>query len=206
MRSNEASDRSVIIDADTLAYATATATHMNHFDVQLADANHNYLDINDWDGYTTSTSVYLTSDAANAVVDETAVVANNGDGTVSISYTPTTTGANKLNILVNGAHIAGSPFEIQVLPGQITGATSTATGTGLTDAVAGQEAEFVIQARDSDGNSRDSDMGTFTATLTMNSVGSRPVDYDTMVDNGWGGSEVVNGVVDYIGDGQYRVT
>ena len=206
VRHNDAASNSYIIDAASLAYATTSGHPTNNiFYVQLVDANDNKLQSHSTP-YTTSVSATITSDAANAVVDETAAIQMMGDGTVKVTHTPTTIGANKLNIVVNGAHIKGSPFEINVLPGAVVGATGTATGGGLSASVAGQVAEFIVQSRDLESNPRDSSTDSYTVLLTMASLAARPANYDTMVDNSWGSTASVTGVVEYIGNGQYKCT
>jgi hypothetical protein len=205
VRHNEANENSYIVDYDTMAHATASGyPTVNIFYLQLSDSNENNLEMSG-SPYTTTASVTITSDPSNAVVDETAALLFIGDGTVKVSYTPTTIGDNTLNIVVNGNHILGSPFIIHVLPGDVVGTSTTATGTGLTSAIAGREAEFIIQSRDLTGNPRDSSTDTFTVLLTMNSLSSRPADYDTMIDDLWGSAATVTGVVTYTSNGQYRV-
>jgi hypothetical protein len=60
--------------------------------------------------YVSTVSAYVTSDASNAVTDATGSIVWLGDGTFRVDYTPTVSGANKLNVLINGGHISGSPF------------------------------------------------------------------------------------------------
>lgn len=82
-----------------------------------------------------------------------------GNGTALASYTPRIAGECLLSVLlgVGGAapaHISGSPFSVLVAEGPLEGDQSEAFGEGLREAVAGQVAEFTVQARDAFGNVR----------------------------------------------------
>ena len=55
-------------------------------------------------------------------------------------------------MLVDGEHIDGSPFALDVAPGETRGAQSTAEGAGLFHATAGELASIIVTAYDAEGN------------------------------------------------------
>ena len=152
-------------------------------------------------------SVYTTSDASNAVTDATGSVVflNDGTGQIRVDITPTVTGDNKLNVLINGEHISGSPFSINSIAwlGTVRGSASTATGTGLSAGTAGVQGSFVVQARDINGNERTSGGDTFTVVLAMTTLSTRPVALDTMNPGTTLASDVI-GSCTYDVDGRYN--
>eukprot|EP00741_Cyanophora_paradoxa_P007024 tig00001071_g6796.t1 len=90
------------------------------------------------------------------------------DGSYLVEYEARRTGEYLLHVAVNGAHVAGSPFELAVLPGRprrpaapaapeaaaapiAAGRCTVAEGAALA-AVAGESAAFHIELRDALGN------------------------------------------------------
>ena len=196
-----------IVDPQGLKQYLKAYTHptVNSYYVQLKDLEGNKLVRTDYP-YVPSVSVHVTSDAANNVKDADGNVFFVGDGTFRFEYNPTVVGQNKLNIIVNGMHISGSPFAItsEATVGSVKGSQSTVTGAALTAGTAGVEESFVIQSRDVNGEPRSSDGDVFDVTLTMQTVSTRPPDLDTMVDDGWGSDATFTGTQTYMSDGQYR--
>lgn len=76
-------------------------------------------------------------------------VTDNGDGTYSTTYIPTTSGTDNVAITMNGVAIGGSPFTTVVSHGAIDASASTAT---VPAGVAGAATDLTIQGRDSFGN------------------------------------------------------
>ena len=85
-----------------------------------------------------------------------------GDGKYSVEYIPSDSGYHTIGVTIGGTNIycgSGrgnkcSPWRRLVAPGLTTHETSIAYGLGLTDAVAGDVAEFWIQARDAYNNNK----------------------------------------------------
>jgi hypothetical protein len=69
----------------------------------------------------------------------------------------------------NGTLDACSPFTVTIEPGLTTHETSVATGIGLTDVVAGEIAQFTIQAKDAYGNNKNTggEENRFKVELTL---------------------------------------
>ncbi|GMH63949.1 hypothetical protein TrLO_g8091 [Triparma laevis f. longispina] len=197
---------SVIVGEATGAHLNAeTAPTVNSFIVQPRDKEGNDLKRDSYP-YVSTVSAYVTSDASNSVTDATGTINWLGDGTFRVDYTPTVSGENKLNVVINGGHINGSPFTItsQAWLGSVRGSTSTATGAGLTSGTAGIQGTFVLQARDVNGNPRTGEGDTFTVDLAMNTLSVRPADLDNMVDDNWGNAAAVLGSCSYFEDGKYN--
>ena len=120
------------------------------------------------------------------------------NGTYEVQYVPTKAGVYTVTVKVNDEEISGSPFHELTVDGITAGFTSSAVGEGLTDAMAGVEASFVVQARDVNANDRT--LGGDALTVVLNStrpaVDADGVPYDAEV--------VVNGSAAYVGHGQYR--
>lgn len=73
-------------------------------------------------------------------------IINNGDGTISISYTPTEAGLHEMDILFDKEHIPGSPVQFYVdaiAPGHVT-----AFGPGLVTGRVDKPAEFTVVTKD----------------------------------------------------------
>jgi hypothetical protein len=100
-----------------------------------------------------------------------------GGGAYSCEYIPSQSGPYRIDIVLAGTHIycgAGSqkscsPFKVHVQPGLTTHETSVATGIGLTDVVAGEIAQFTIQAKDAYDNNKTSggEQDRFTVELIL---------------------------------------
>jgi hypothetical protein len=94
------------------------------------------------------------------------VTTDHGNGFYDVQYTATVSGNNKLSVLISGAHIAGSPFTVEIADGAVSGGTSLATGTGLTFAISAKAAFFTVQAKDATHNDKSMDGDTFSVQLT----------------------------------------
>lgn len=79
-------------------------------------------------------------------------VDSQGGGAVRVRYRPRRVGRLFLGVEVAGAHVAGSPFMITVVPGKVDAGASVVAGEGTRGAVAGSAAAFAIQARDAESN------------------------------------------------------
>ena len=212
VRHNEAYGPTSFVMDTTEAYLTGyTAPTANEYFVQPADLEGNNLRRTAYP-YVPTVNVYVTSDAANSVTDATATITypNDGSGRFKFAYNPTVVGPNKLNVVVNGQHIIGSPFDIvsEATVGSVKGDQSTASGLALTSGIAGVEGMFVVQGRDSLGQPRSSQGDTFTTQLVMQAVSTRPVDIDpthTPVDTTAGSTSTFTGTQTYNGSGQYQI-
>jgi hypothetical protein len=83
------------------------------------------------------------------------------NGSFLIHYTPMKSSWNDLNVLVNGHHVAGSPFRVMVLDGQYSANYSYAVGRGLSIATAGELTSFEVVSLDIDGNRKSSSSDSF---------------------------------------------
>eukprot|EP00698_Gefionella_okellyi_P016092 TRINITY_DN457_c0_g1_i1.p1 TRINITY_DN457_c0_g1~~TRINITY_DN457_c0_g1_i1.p1 ORF type:complete len:4209 (-),score=1181.95 TRINITY_DN457_c0_g1_i1:57-12683(-) len=92
--------------------------------------------------------------ALSGAADVHANVQDCGDGLYTITYTVTVAGRYLLDVSVNGARIASSPFGIEATPAFTEGANCQARGDGLSKAIAGEAAAFTIFARDKHHNAR----------------------------------------------------
>ena len=80
-------------------------------------------------------------------------VMDNTDGTYTLAYTPMhASSACKLDVLINGTHVQGSPFSPQVTAGEMETSNTEIFGRGLYDGQSGRPAMFTIQTKDSFGN------------------------------------------------------
>lgn len=120
---------------------------------------------------------------------------------------PNPTCANTVpTVRVDGLHTSGSPYKVEVSAGPARGANATVSGSALSLATAGENASFVIQARDKEANPADGESGIsnilgggqetiFNVTLRRNGdvPGSEEVgDMDN--------STTVKALVEYIGE------
>ncbi|PAV82322.1 hypothetical protein WR25_16759 [Diploscapter pachys] len=78
---------------------------------------------------------------------DTAEIVDNHDGSVSVRYTPKTTGAHELNILHKGAPLQGTPIKFYV--DSYADGFATVYGPGLQSAIVGEPAHFTVCARKS---------------------------------------------------------
>lgn len=84
---------------------------------------------------------------------ETGSVADNGDGTYTLTYTPRIAGSYNVRVLRNGgADVNNSPYLVSVVPNVPMGTTSSAAGTGLTSAETNVQALFQVITRDLHSN------------------------------------------------------
>ena len=61
-------------------------------------------------------------------------------------------GLYALSILLNDVELEGSPVSVEILPGPFDASLSSASGTGLSECIAGEVATFTIKSRDVHGN------------------------------------------------------
>lgn len=106
-------------------------------------------------------------------------------------------------VRVDGLHVLGSPFEVDVSAGPARGANSTVSGPALVLATAGHNASFVIQARDRESNPTADDEDFYAihsaggdAGAVFNVTLRRSGGYWENDDN----STVVDASVEYIGE------
>jgi hypothetical protein len=115
-----------------------------------------------------------------------------GDGTYSVSYTCTVSGAYHVHVSVNGCAIADSPFETIVAPAATSAAHCLVDWTGVKSAVAGEAFSFKVEARDrflnrrgvggdvfcvqsaqrAEASAKDHGDGSYTLTCTLFEAGS----------------------------------
>ena len=174
-----------------------TATRVNHLMIQPVDAYSNLLEDNSHP-FVTNVSVTLENLSNTSINTEGNIILSKG-GKIRASYVPSTIGPSVLSIQINDHHIDGSPFNIDVVAGQIKSSKSSASGLGLSFTYAGDRAEFIIQARDSSGNPTSDFDGDFIATLEIIEISARPP--GTNLD--WGKDATVFIESISIGDGQY---
>ena len=70
------------------------------------------------------------------------------DGQYNGSYWPLNAGQFDLHVLLNGEHVALSPYAVVIIPDLTNGNDCSALGPGLISATSDIETEFTIQARD----------------------------------------------------------
>lgn len=83
------------------------------------------------------------------------MVADNGNGTYSVSYTPKKAGPYDLDVKVNGKRVGGQddkPVKLLCIPAKASGKNSIAFGPGIENATIGDDNKFTVQARDAFGN------------------------------------------------------
>lgn len=80
---------------------------------------------------------------------------DNDDGTYSAFYSVSRPGKYKLHVKLNDLHhIAGSPFDVEILPSYTTASQCTATGECLSKIPSDSKSTFQIIARDNLGNKK----------------------------------------------------
>ena len=100
--------------------------------------------------------------------DVESVSYNLGNGSHQIDFTPTVSGTNFVNVLVNGAPIAGSPFTMEVTDGVASANYTYAVGEGLNVGRTGFISSFLVYAMDLDGNPK-TDFGDSYSYVTSGS-------------------------------------
>lgn len=83
---------------------------------------------------------------------EVGTVADNGDGTYTLTYTPRIAGSYNVRVTLNGAHINNSPYLVSVVHNTAFGRDSTAAGAGVSAAATNIQASFQVTTRDLHGN------------------------------------------------------
>jgi hypothetical protein len=78
-------------------------------------------------------------------------VADEGDGSYTVTYLATVSGTYALSLSVNAAPLVGSPLEIAVEPSVAHAPSCLADGSGLRLAVAGEPTSFFVRAHDEFG-------------------------------------------------------
>jgi len=136
--------------------------------------------------YTTSVSVE--SDDIDTNKTTTSYM---GGGQYLVTIFPKKAGHISLSIKLNDLHIHHSPFNVTVMPGTFSSTVSSASGVGLSRTTAGEEAQFIIQAKDDGGNNKVNDDAHFDVSLSR-------VDSDDEIE--------VIGTTSFIGNGQYLVS
>eukprot|EP01125_Pyxidicula_operculata_P005277 TRINITY_DN189_c0_g1_i1.p1 TRINITY_DN189_c0_g1~~TRINITY_DN189_c0_g1_i1.p1 ORF type:complete len:897 (-),score=291.77 TRINITY_DN189_c0_g1_i1:46-2736(-) len=141
---------------------TAVAGQVVEFKIQAKDMNGNNLD----KGGANFTATF--KDPKETIQIK---IKDNGDGTYSGSYTPTTAGSSPLIIEVSTeafgeGPIEGSPYNVQVLPGSPVAENTTASGPGLNGCPAGETGVVTVTTRDEFGNTSVSGGAPIKAVLT----------------------------------------
>jgi hypothetical protein len=149
-----------IVDEDNVM--TMTAMTENSFLIQLADEFGNSALYCDEHLFTTTLVVegeYIDSDKTR--------FRHVGAGLYDVSVSMTRSGQRSMSIKLYGSEITGSPFNINVLPGKFSASSSTANGVGLSRAIAGEEAHFIIQSKDLGGNIQSNNGARFDVYLSL---------------------------------------
>ena len=94
------------------------------------------------------------------------------DGLYVAKFTPEGSGSNLVHVMLGGAHIASSPYTVSVAQGSAVGATTVATGSGLSTATSSVESTFVVDVRDVHSNTRAA--FTDTSAIAMSLVLASP--------------------------------
>jgi hypothetical protein len=113
-------------------------------------------------------SVLLSRDAvlsAKSIVHPGEASPYDGRARYSCTYTPTIAKYVYIHVLLQDTEIHGSPFMVNVTPGELFGPLCRAHGTGLEQAVYAQEANCFVQAADRYGNPLNVGGAGFTAQL-----------------------------------------
>ena len=96
------------------------------------------------------------------------LVSESANGTYIVEYTVTIAGLYEIKVSLGDTQIVGSPFSMQALPAETRASHSVAFGrnASLTHAVAGEQTEFYVLAKDTFGNQEHaSAAGDFNVTL-----------------------------------------
>ena len=198
VKHNIAHGPSCLIVTD-LSETTIVATNVNTLLVQTVDEYSNHLESNEPPHvYNVTVSIEHLSSTNTRVEGDFLLLES---GKISISFTPILSGVSFLNILINNEHIKGSPFKIDVTAGNVGKSSSTATGSGLSHAVAGETAEFIVQARDANGNPTTKIDHYFIACLQLSEVSNRP----NGADMSWGNQTKYDVKSISIGDGKHFI-
>ena len=123
-----------------MAGETAMAT------IQSFDANRNMRGVggDDWEVMVSSA---LTNDY------QYGTTLDHGNDTYSLHVVPLISGPNDLSIMLDGSHIRGSPFRMDIVHGAVDGSSSFVINEAkVSTMTAMREAAFVIQAADKWGN------------------------------------------------------
>jgi hypothetical protein len=105
-----------------------------------------------------------------------------------VNYQLSVSGGWALIVSANGMALPGSPFSLDMAPAITNAAASLASGTGISNATAGVEAVFEVQARDQFGNVQIEAGDVWTAVLS----GPGPTDVIS-----FGGVSAGEGVYDF---------
>ena len=68
------------------------------------------------------------------------------------AYKVSTAGKHQVNVLAGGKSVAGSPFALEVAPGQIHAGACALTGLGVQSVQLGREMRLLVRLADSFGN------------------------------------------------------
>jgi len=77
-------------------------------------------------------------------------IEDNHDGTYPCLWMPSKAGMYKVTVMVNGQHVPGSPFNVKVKSTRAHGPACTASGEGLSKAVADEPTDFILTCRTAD--------------------------------------------------------
>ena len=162
-----------------------TAMNENSFLIQAVDEFGNFAIYCDEQPFTTT----LVVEGKDVDSDKTRV-RHVGAGLYDVSVTMLRSGHRNINIRINGSDIKKSPFNITVIPGTFFASSSSASGVGLSRAIAGEEAQFIIQSKDLGGNNKIDNEARFDVYLSL-------IDSDNL--------SVLLGSLEYVGNGKHLV-
>ncbi|KAL7553689.1 hypothetical protein ACHAWF_017014 [Thalassiosira exigua] len=135
-------------------------------------------------------------------IDDDIQVTHVGAGKYEIVVTPLKSGHIDLYIELNGSNIKGSPFNVTVHPGTFSASSSSASGSGISRATAGREANFIIQSKDDGGNSKLKDEAKFYVQMVLVERAEAPAGLGDTSDQD---ELVVSSTQEFTGNGQYLV-
>ncbi len=161
------------------------ASHQANFIVQLRTRfGQKIFDRTGWT-LVSATLKLVHEDPSQAAVINGDVVVDEEIGVYSVTYDGSRAGLYKMEVLVENAPVAGSPFVINIVAAKMDGTKTTWVGGAFKGTCAGKVAEAIVTGRDRYGNLRSG--GSVQVFRTD-------------------GSNLDNCVVDDMGEGRYRVT
>jgi hypothetical protein len=102
----------------------------------------------------------------------TSAILDNQDGSYSMQYTGTVAGIYSVSIIINSAHILGSPFSTKVLAAAPSSSASFLTGSALLTMTAGKGSTLFMNARDSFGDMYDRQLFNLNARFGSQDLSS----------------------------------
>ena len=102
-------------------------------------------------------SSVLQADVTPYVINGTNATITDLNSTIAVSYNATLAGTYSMSVTLDGLHLSGSPYSINVQSSAVDAASALASGSGLTIATAGVVSRMFVVMRDVYGNRVGSD-------------------------------------------------